>query len=329
MLENWLQERAFHILHEVAGRKSITSLFAGLDTCGIYFLHFSNNEYYVGLAKNVTRRYLQHRKTHLDIIRISFKPVAAESLKQAESSDIDFFKSRVRLRNIDEMEDLIMERDFDKLVPTDFANHFLNDFEYNELTGIKYQNDELQTNYKYRRNFQLLSSQRFYSELLTACQAYVQFCVPAPLQTEYAFWSVTCFEAKPDSLLIRLNIYQQEVFTVYSMPSDASEAALEYVFHLAKSPLVTSDTSKTGRELIHQSCRSVEFSPRFYRTGGKDQMRLSVLDYDLLSLFQQPSFIKATRLHNLRLMRKGTNMNSVAHCMGLAKAMLTPFMSSL
>ena len=207
MLSHWLAERGLTISYHVKGIRSIAPLIDASAACGIYFLHFANNEYYVGLAKNVVKRYVQHRQTHSDICRISFKSVAVEKLKEVESADIEFFKTRVRLRNIDEMEDLIMERDFDKLVVADFAEHFLHDLSYNALSDDKYRNDELQSNYKYRQNFLRLQQQGFYSELLAVCRSYVRECLPAPIRTEYAFWSVTCFPVKPDSVLIRLNIY--------------------------------------------------------------------------------------------------------------------------
>ena len=322
MLNQWLSERGFAISHQVDGKRSIASLFAASCACGIYFLHFGNNEYYVGLAKNVVKRYVQHRQTHSDICRISFKPVAVENLKRVESADIEFFKTRVRLRNIDEMEDLIMERDFDKLVHTDFAERFLHELSYNDLTGDKYQNAELQSNYKYRQCFELLSQHNFYNELLAVSSLYVRTCLPAPSKTEYAFWSVTCFRFKPEAVIIRLNIYQQEVFTVYLTKLNNDSTSLDYSFQLAKTPLATMVSGRSNRTLIEQQCPSAKFDDHFYRTGGKDQMRLAVLAKDITRLFSLPPFIEATRLLNLRLMRKGANMNRVSHCMDLAEAML-------
>jgi len=321
-LNEWLFERDFVILHEVEGRKSIAALVNPTAVCGIYVLHFANNQYYIGLAKNVTKRYVQHRQTHSDIQYISFKSVEVENLKRVESADIEFFKTRLRLRNIDEMEDLIMERDFDKLVDADFAPRFKQDLTYNDYTGEKYQNEAQQSNYKYRKCFQLLAQQNFYNELLAISKLYVEQCLPAPLKTEYAFWSVTCFQVKPESVVIRLNIYQQEVFTVFLTTLNSGKQTLDFRFQLAKSPFAHIVNEETEQERIKQRCASAEFIDHFYRTGGKDQMRLAVLLRDVRRLFSFPSFVKAVRLHNLRLMRKGTNMNRVAHCMDLAAKML-------
>lgn len=325
LLNKWLLERGFTNSHDLAGKKSITALFKDTVACGIYFLHFANNEYYIGLARNVARRYLQHRKTHSDIVKISFKPLESAQLKIAESADIEFFKNKVRLRNIDEMEDLIVERNFDKLVSPDFIEVFLHSLDYNDLSGEKYYNEQLQSKYKYRQSFQALFQCAFYADLLTISRIYLQKCVPAPQKTEYASWSVSCFGIKKNSPILRLNIYLQEVFTVYYLGIQNGEAALEFVFHLAKSSLLKDDGSNSAKVIIRRQCPSAEFSKDFYPTGGKDQMRLSVLDYDAPKLFTQPSFIKATRLHNLRLVRKGTSMNKVSHCMDLAEQMLIPY----
>lgn len=319
---DWLIERGFSITHQIEERKSITGLVDTSEACGIYVLHFANDEYYVGLAKNVTKRYVQHRQTYADIQHISFKPVPLEQLKRVESDEIEFFKTRVRLRNIDEMEDLIMERDFDKLVDVEFARRFLADLHYNDYTGDKYRNEELQSNYKYRQNFQLLTEQSFYDKLLALCRLYIQNCLPAPLKTEYAFWSVTCFRVKAETPVIRLNVYQQEVFTVYPTTLSNGKPTLDFSFMLAKSPFNQIVNGKTVQSFLEQECRTVVFSNDFYRTGGKDQMRLQTLTFDVLRVLSHPSFVAAARLHNLRLMRKGTNMNRVSHCMDLAENML-------
>ncbi|AWM32109.1 GIY-YIG nuclease family protein [Hymenobacter nivis] len=327
MLSEWLLERGFSLRHDVAGRPSIAALFAGSATCGIHILHFANEEYYVGLAKNVVRRYVQHRRTHTDIVSLSFKPVEDALLKRVESAEIAFFKSRVRLRNIDEMEDLIMERDVDKLVVPEVAARFLREVTYNDLSGEKYLNEELQANYRYRQCFQQLTQQPFYVALLAACKQYVHAGVPAPVKTEYAFWSVTCFPLKPhkeDTIVLRLNIYQQEVFTVFRTTLANGKKSLEYWFQLAKTPLMELNNGISGMAMIRQQCSSARFDDHFYRTGGNDQLRLGVSAADFTRLVRLPAFRKAVRLHNLRLMRKGTNMNRVSHCMDFAEELLKP-----
>jgi hypothetical protein len=45
----------------VQGRTSIADSFKPRRRCGIYVLRFSNEEFYVGQAVDVTIRYAQHR----------------------------------------------------------------------------------------------------------------------------------------------------------------------------------------------------------------------------------------------------------------------------
>lgn len=323
-LNQWLIQRGFLSTYEVEGVKSLSKIVDASICCGIYFLHFANDQYYVGLAKNVIKRYSQHRQIHTDIVRISFKQIPLDSLKQEESLDIEFFKSRVRLRNIDEMEDLIMRRKFDELVEDSFTDQFLSNIHYNDWNGNKYVNDELQTNYKYREAHKLLSDQSYFPDFIKALKFYVQSCIPAPVKTEYSFWSITCFKPKNNSehIVARLNIYQQEVFTVYFNRNHHGELRLDYKFHLAETPLLDENGRQSIKNTIKRQYPSVEFHDFKYRTGGKDQIRVWVSRQDIKHLFQLPEFIKAIRLHNLRLMRKGTNMNRVSHCMDLAQEAL-------
>jgi hypothetical protein len=62
-----LEVMGFSRWRPVYGRASIAYLFKPQKRCGIYVLGFSNSEFYVGQALDVTRRYAQHRKTYSDI----------------------------------------------------------------------------------------------------------------------------------------------------------------------------------------------------------------------------------------------------------------------
>jgi len=62
----------------IQGRASIADLFPPGKRCGLYILHFTNGEIYAGQALDVTRRYVQHRKVHSDIERISFTAIVRD-----------------------------------------------------------------------------------------------------------------------------------------------------------------------------------------------------------------------------------------------------------
>lgn len=81
-----LEVMGFSRWRHVHGRASIADLFKPQKRRGIYVLRFSNGEFYVGQAVDVTRRYAQHRKTYSDIEEIAFKPVPKDKLGEEERS---------------------------------------------------------------------------------------------------------------------------------------------------------------------------------------------------------------------------------------------------
>ena len=87
---------------------------------------------------------------------------------------------------------------------------------------------------KYRQCFQRITQQPFYDELIAVCSLYTGRCLPAPIKTEYAFWSVTCFPVKTESVIIRLNIHKQEVFTVFLTTLNSGKPNLYCSFSTCK-----------------------------------------------------------------------------------------------
>jgi hypothetical protein len=83
-----LSDLGFTETFAIEGRASIADLFKPNKRCGIYVLHTSNGEHYAGQAIDVTRRYVQHLKTHNDIVKISFKRVPQKKLNQEEQKVI-------------------------------------------------------------------------------------------------------------------------------------------------------------------------------------------------------------------------------------------------
>ena len=126
--------------------------------CGLYILHFTTGELYVGLARDIQKRFYQHRRTYPDIERLSFRTVSLAELKARESEEIAFWKTRARLRNVDELEDPLVERDFDKLVDADFSQRFRTDLDFNDETGKRYQNDTLLHHFTHNRNLTALKA---------------------------------------------------------------------------------------------------------------------------------------------------------------------------
>ena len=62
-------------------RSTVADLFKPEKRCGIYILGFRNNQFYVGQAVDVVRRFVQHTKVHDDIQEISFKTFPKTELR--------------------------------------------------------------------------------------------------------------------------------------------------------------------------------------------------------------------------------------------------------
>ena len=96
-----LNAHEFQRLRFIQGMTSISGLSAKSGRSGTYTLVFANQEIYVGQAKDVTRRYVQHCKNHTDIAYIAFKPTAIKRLNEIERSVIgDLEVQGFDLRNI-------------------------------------------------------------------------------------------------------------------------------------------------------------------------------------------------------------------------------------
>jgi len=94
-------------------------------------LQFLGGEVYAGQSVDVTRRYVQHRKTHSDIESLCFKPVPGDKLDQEEREVIWTLEQRgFRLRNITFTSTPIGETDFDLVMPTDEQARWLSDPSY-------------------------------------------------------------------------------------------------------------------------------------------------------------------------------------------------------
>lgn len=101
----------------VEGRVSIADLYKPRRRCGVYVLHFSNDEWYCGQAVDVTRRLVQHTKNHPDIAEIQFKEVATEYLNQVERDCIHHMEAaKYKMRNITFMSVIEGETDFDLIM---------------------------------------------------------------------------------------------------------------------------------------------------------------------------------------------------------------------
>ncbi len=196
-------------------RLSLADDFTKDDRCGIYILHFQNGEYYVGLAIDVVKRHAQHRLNHSDIEYISFKEVDKERLSQVEKQTVHELENLKKpLRNISLVSIVSGDTDLDLIVTPEEQQQWINyELGIESLTTERFNYPELRT--KYAGKFAKLKSSKYFAQICEILQNYVRDAIPFPCKTEYSFWSCSCLPAGSGGVFARINIFWQEVLTIY------------------------------------------------------------------------------------------------------------------
>jgi predicted GIY-YIG superfamily endonuclease len=136
-IDDQLSELGFAKSRRIEGRSSVADIYpAKLNRCGIYVLHFSNGEYYVGQTVDIVRRFAQHSHTHKDIESISFKKVARKHLNIEEENAVRHLETaQLRLRNIQLVSFSYAKTDFELIMSPEDQERWLNDTSFFDLAG--------------------------------------------------------------------------------------------------------------------------------------------------------------------------------------------------
>lgn len=300
-------------------RLSLADCFTKNNRCGIYILHFQNGEYYVGLAIDVINRHAQHRLNHLDIEYISFKEVNKEKLVTVEKQTVYALENlKKSLRNINLVSIVTGDTDLDLIVSSEVQQQWSNyqlDFESIETNRFDY--PDLRR--KYSTKFTKLKSSKYFGQICEILQAYVLNAILLPYKTEYSFWCCSCLPAGRNKVFSRVNIFWQEVFTLYEdefiMIDDKKIFKdLAVSIHLCKSKLF----EHYSEQELQEKYISLELSDHFYEPGGQDQQNIIIGAVDFLNLLDDTPILDAIKEFNLRLMRKGGCIFNRYHCFDLA-----------
>ena len=304
-----LEAMGFSPWRQVHRRASIADFFKPRRRCGIYVLRFSNEEFYVGQAVDVTRRYAQHRKTHADIEQMAFKHVPRGKLNEEERSLIwHLEQAGWPLRNVTFASMPKGKSDFDLVMAPEEQERWLDDLGYVDDGGERLIDPELRR--RYQGQFQRFLDMPRAEEALDVLRTYVKVGVPAIRRGEVSFWACSCLPTK--DVYSRVNINWQEVFTVSTSLND-----LWFSLHLARSPLVEAlDNRESPLLKRHPTLRYIDHR---YVPGGQDQTNYYLRGARAAKEFlADEDVVRAIRLFNLRLMQKGPCTYGRYHCMDLA-----------
>ena len=296
--------------YPVQGRASIADLFPTGNRCGIYILHFENGEYYVGQAVDVTRRFVQHRNNHNDIMAISFQKVIPERLNIIERNVIESFEiNGIVLRNIVFASLPHADSDFDLIMSEQEQQDWLSNT--NEQShGIRPVDDSLRN--KYHRRFFLFESSEYYTRVVEILRLYARSCLPIPHKSEISFWAISCLPGA--NVLARINIFWQEVLTIYKWNND-----LWVSMHIAESPFHDDNTGYLAKLRRYSS---IQITDHRYIPGGGDQINIEIRADLLAEIMNTFPIVSSAKLMNLRLMKKGPCNFGRNHCMDLADRIL-------
>lgn len=314
-MQSQLASRGFKTVDGIADRSSFGTLLSTKRRCGIYVLHFKNGWYYVGQSVNVVQRCSAHWKNHMDIQKISFKPMGQRNLAHEESATISALQEAGwQLHNKVLISIPYGEAKFDNIMAPADQRKWQSDLTYTDTSGTRTFVPQMRE--KYTQNYLRYQHVPFANQVTAVLRTYVQKCIPVPIRSEFAFWGISCLPSygSPNvTVYSRITMFWQEVFTV-----EAVNGTINFIWHLARSPfddkllkcaLATYPTLKTRR--------------RGYKSGGSDQFRITVSSVEeALQILDDVKILKAIRLFNMRLCRKGHCNNSRYHCFDLVDELL-------
>lgn len=311
----------FPELVQVTSLQSVAHLFgATKKRCGIYFLAFHGELFYVGQAVDVVRRFSQHRKIHDDIVGFSFIPVPKSELDAIEKSLI--FKAEsigLKITNAVHVTSIVGDTDFDLVVPITEQNDWLRAngrAVASESVGPKIVLPESQR-VRCAKQFSRFGTQPLSPRALALLKQYLHNCVPAPRRTEYSFWSVSCMPSGSRNAWPRLLCVNAALMELFVVGWEGNNSGLLWSFvNVAEDVLVEHWPSP---KKLMRTFPFLKIERRDYRDAGQQQLTL-ICEHGtaMEQLLADPGISKAAATLVLRVMRKRATIYCKYHCPQLA-----------
>lgn len=300
-----LRSLGFEFPRWVEGCRAITELLPEANTSGIYVLHLNDGFRYVGKSREIARRFSQHSANFADIRALSFRHVPQDKLDEVERDTVSLLEdSGVRLRNILLSSFTHAESSFSEFMPLPLQEKWLSDTRFVDIDGRRTMDEALQARYesRFKRFCQMPNAE----QVIRFLHYYLPAAIPAVLRTEAKYWAISCLPPAKLKVFCRVNIYWQEVLTVFEDGGD-----LFFSFHLARSGLSNNFLSPGGP--------IAEVTNHKYAPGGSDQINIVMQGgKEAIAFLKHEDVLSAVRKFNLNLMRKGLCQYARYHCYQLS-----------
>lgn len=275
----------------------------------------------MGQAKDVTRRYLNHRKTYADLTHLTFKSIPQEELDAEEQRCIHTLEAAgMLLRNFSHMSVVRGERPFDEVVTPNEQERWLQADQELVDDGPHVLDESLRR--RQRHKFEQFMTLPHAQDALLLLGLYLVNTLPFPRRTEQDFWIVTCLpygvakNAGAGTVYCRVTVNMQENMSIYG-----NEDGLDISFHTAISPL-KEQMGDDWKEQLEEG--QYEVTGHQYKVGGQDQTEFFAFGREHAEIvLTEAATLQAMAVLNLRLMRKGGSYQPGSHCPQLVDAAVT------
>lgn len=292
---------------------------------GIYLLVLEGGSYYIGLAKDVVRRFGQHRRNFgARLVGLSFQRIPLLKLEAVERRLIQLAERLgLPLEQVEWKSQVYGSTDLEAVFndaeyaawKEDPEAHFAAD--QSSLApaeaGRRARDDD---------NYSKLLRHELGPRAMDAARHFIACCVPYARSTASDFWSISCLPSTNRQFAPRLLCVPAHVLEILVLGHDKGDNTSASGFLVcARSPLEQhyGSLAKAARAL------RVEAHESNYKSAGFDQCQLFFDGIDSLTrIIDKTPAREAAQLLVYRVMQKGVNRYANFHCTTLAEVMLQP-----
>ena len=281
---------------------------------GIYFLVYANGGCYIGQAKDVTRRFREHKQKYPSIIQLAFFHTKSDKtileheeerlIQEAEVMELPL-TNKTLVNNIRGITEL------DSILPADDQELWKNNPQlFRHEPRLITDPDQ---RHRYQHRYDTFTSLEISQTVHPLLHQYIHECIPAYGRTEYSFWSVSCLPSKSQAYF-RINSHTMEIFSIGYLKKNSSPEELYALAYISRSVL----DKKIPELLLRIKYPFAQIGNSTHKAGGTDQISIQVFGLEAIErLLTDKRILNSARDMNLRLIRKGHNLFQRYHCFQL------------